>query len=85
MAELDPLPSLAERSDTALLAEVGHGSEAAFRSLFVRHQALVYRTAYPVLLDSGGAADVVQEVFVRLNQDASRCGSKRLSRPGSTG
>jgi RNA polymerase sigma-70 factor (ECF subfamily) len=72
MAELEPRPSLAERSDAILLAEVGRGSEAAFRTLFVRHQAMVYRTSYAVLLDSGEAADVVQEVFVRLNAEAAR-------------
>jgi RNA polymerase sigma-70 factor (ECF subfamily) len=63
-----PLTDPAE--DLALLTEIRRGNAAAFRTLYCRHQAPLFRFA---LLRSGSphtAADIVQEIFMGLLTDS---------------
>jgi RNA polymerase sigma-70 factor (ECF subfamily) len=66
------------RSDAALLEAIAGGDRAAFRALYQRFQPRLHRLAYATLLDQEEAADVVQEVFVRLHAQA---GSWRADTP----
>ena len=48
------------------------GDMAAFRSLYERHAAHVYRTAYLIVLDRDRAEDIAQETFLALFQQLPR-------------
>jgi RNA polymerase sigma-70 factor (ECF subfamily) len=52
--------------DTALLARVGSGDQAAIASLFDRYSGVVYSVALRVLRDPGQAEDVMQDIFLQL-------------------
>ena len=52
------------------LNRVIDGDENAMHILYDRYSARVYRTALYVLMDTGGAEDVTQEVFLHLWQSA---------------
>lgn len=59
-------PVKAPGDDTALLARVGQGDEAAMETVFQRYSGPVYSVALRVLHDSGQAEDVMQEIFLQL-------------------
>ena len=58
---------------------VASGEEQAIEDLYDRFGSLVYRMAYQTMPSRADAEDVVQEVFVRLWQTASRYDPKRAA------
>ena len=67
----DPQPAFqlsVPASDDALVGQLRHGSEAAFRTLVDRYQGRVYRTALALVRCPEEAEDVAQEVFVEVYQ-----------------
>jgi RNA polymerase sigma-70 factor (ECF subfamily) len=58
--------SAADPTDERLLTRIGGGDRAAERLLFERHAARVFRLARRIGGDDHTAADMVQEVFVRV-------------------
>lgn len=54
----------------ALLEALARGDRVAFRGLYERTERRLHRLAWATLLDHAEASDVVQEVFVRLHQQA---------------
>lgn len=58
-------------SDEELLVSVGAGSKDAVGALFLRHGRAVLHIAWRILRDDAEAADVRQEVFVAVFQNAS--------------
>jgi len=59
-------------SDESLMLAVARGDFAAFEQLVLRHQEVVWRTAYRMVGDRQSAEDLAQEVFLRLFQAAVR-------------
>ena len=55
-------------ADSELVAQLRHGSEAAFRTLVERYQNRIYQTALSLLSSPEEAEDVAQEVFVEVYQ-----------------
>ena len=72
--ELDGLTSL---SDDALLAGLAVGDADASREFVRRYQARVYGLALGIVRDSGLAADVAQEAFVRAWRHAQAFDHRR--------
>jgi len=73
---LDPTPgrtpeSGAEGDDIRLSEELRAGDEAAYEELIARFQQSVYTLALRLLNDRGEAADVVQEVFLKVFRNIS--------------
>jgi DNA-directed RNA polymerase specialized sigma24 family protein len=52
---------------TRLVREAQTGDQEAFTALYRHYGALVYRTAYLLLGDTGRAEELTQDVFVRLS------------------
>ena len=72
-----------EKSDVQLLREyAGHGYDAAFRDIVVRHTNLVYSAALRQVESSDLAADIAQSVFVDLARKAKPL-SERFSTESS--
>lgn len=72
----------ADASDTQkLVLHLQAGSLDALGSLYDRYNRLVYRTALGVTGDPEAAADLLQEVFLRLFRFASRIDPKRPLEP----
>ena len=64
------MPLTDPSEDLALLTDIRRGNQAAFETLYRRHQAPLYRFA---LLRSGSpdtAADIVQEIFMAIIEDS---------------
>jgi len=59
-------PSDENALDVALMARVGRGDHAAFRSLVERHQDAVVGTVAKMLGNPSEAEDISQQVFLRL-------------------
>jgi RNA polymerase sigma-70 factor, ECF subfamily len=53
------------RSEAELVNELQAGSEEAFDALVTHYHAVIYNLAVRILGDSGDAADVTQEVFLK--------------------
>jgi RNA polymerase sigma-70 factor (ECF subfamily) len=62
--------------DSDLILSLQNGNLEALGFLYDRHRALVFRTALAITGDSEAAADLLQEVFLRLHRFASHidCG-----------
>lgn len=60
------------RPDRALILDLQAGDLEALGELFDRHRRLVYRTALAITNDEDTAADLLQDVFLRLNRFAIR-------------
>jgi RNA polymerase sigma-70 factor, ECF subfamily len=62
--------------DSQLVLGLQSGNLEALGELFDRHRGLVYRTALAITGDDEAAADLLQEVFLRLHRFASHvdCG-----------
>jgi len=58
--------SLAQASDTELLAAIAQGEEEALEHLYERYARLSYALAYRLLHDSLAAEDLVQEAFLAI-------------------
>jgi RNA polymerase sigma-70 factor (ECF subfamily) len=59
-------------SDESLMLGVAGGDPGAFEQLVVRHQELVWRTAYRMVGDRQAAEDLAQDAFVRVFRAADR-------------
>jgi len=59
-------------SDESLMLAVAGGDSAAFEQLVLRHQEVVWRTAYRIVGDRQAAEDLAQEAFLRVFQAAAR-------------
>jgi RNA polymerase sigma-70 factor (ECF subfamily) len=53
-------------ADAALIARIRSGDQDAMAELYDRYASLVYSVALRVLADTGGAEDILQEVFMQL-------------------
>ena len=69
---VEPPAPTGSPADAELLARLRQGEEAAFRTLVLRFQDRVYRTAYSLLRSAEDAEDVAQEVFVEVYQTVAR-------------
>jgi len=65
-------------SDRLLIERIQQGSLDALGVIYDRHRRLVYRTALAICNDPDAAADLLQDVFLRLYRFANRID---LSRP----
>jgi len=54
-----------EGEDTVLVSKVRRGDFSAFEALYEKYKTMVFRTAYAIIRDRGGAEEVTQECFVR--------------------
>ena len=68
----EPLAPSGSAAEAELVAQLQQGDEAAFRTLVLRFQGRVYRTAYSLLRSAEDAEDVAQEVFVEVHQTVAR-------------
>jgi RNA polymerase sigma-70 factor, ECF subfamily len=68
---IEPMADLAQslswvRDEAELVAELQAGSDSAFDYLVTYYHSSVYNLVYGILSDSADAADVTQEVFLRV-------------------
>lgn len=68
-------------SDKELVLELQHGSLEALGALYDRHSKMVYRTAMAVTGDPDAAADLLQDVFLRLHRFSDRVDPQRPLEP----
>jgi RNA polymerase sigma-70 factor (ECF subfamily) len=71
----------ASPSDHDLILEIQGGSLNALGVIYDRHRRLVYRTALAICNDPEAAADLLQDVFLRLHRFADRVDPKRPLEP----
>ncbi len=67
--------------DSDLVRKLQTGNLEALGALYDRHQGLVFRTALAITGDSDAAADLLQEVFLRLHRFASHIDVSRPLEP----
>ncbi len=70
-----------EASDRDLILQLHTGNLEALGVLYDRHQRLVYRTALAITGDPDAAADLLQDVFLRLNRFADHVDPERPLEP----
>jgi RNA polymerase sigma-70 factor (ECF subfamily) len=58
------------QTDQALVIQIQQGNLEALGVLYDRHRRLVYRTALAITSDTEAAADLLQDVFLRLHRFA---------------
>lgn len=68
-------------NDQDLILAVQEGSLQALGVIYDRHRRLVYRTAMAICNDSEAAADLLQDVFLRLFRFARRIDPQRPLEP----
>jgi RNA polymerase sigma-70 factor, ECF subfamily len=68
-------------TEKELIAQLQAGSLEALGHFYDRHQRMVYRTALAITGDSEAAADLLQEVFLRLFRFAYRIDAERPLEP----
>lgn len=68
-------------SDRELILQLQEGSLSALGDLFDRHQQMVYRTALGITGDPEPAADLLQDVFLRVHRFADRIDPDRPLEP----
>ncbi len=68
-------------SDRELVIALQSGDLQALGVLYDRHQQLVYRTAFAITGDAETAADLLQDVFLRLHRFAHRIDPRRPLEP----
>jgi RNA polymerase sigma-70 factor (ECF subfamily) len=68
-------------NDSDLIGQLQQGSLDALGILYDRHQRMVYRTALAITGDTDAAADLLQDVFLRLHRFASHIDSSRPLEP----
>ena len=68
-------------SDQELILQIQGGSLNALGVLYDRHRRLVYRTALAITSDPEAAADLLQDVFLRLHRFAERVDATRPLEP----
>lgn len=67
--------------DRELILELQDGSLEALGAIYDRHRQLVYRTALAITGDTEAAADLLQDVFLRLHRFAGNIDSSRPLEP----
>lgn len=67
--------------DRDLILQLKSGSLEALGELYDRYQVMVYRTALAITGDSEAAADLLQDVFLRLHRFAERVDVDRPLEP----
>lgn len=72
---------LAATSDKSLILDLQQGNLDALGALYDRHRQLVYRTALAITTDDEAAADLLQDVFLRLYRFADRIDAARPIEP----
>lgn len=70
-----------ELTDRELLLLLQQGNLEALGHLYDRHQKMVYRTAYAISGDPDVAADLLQDVFLRLHRFCGRVDAGRALEP----
>src|SRR5512135_2032324 len=84
---MDPMSEAADRFDPAaaeqaeLLLRARAGDRYAFEALMVRHERLVFHTAWRLLGDREEARNAAQEVFLRLHRSLHRVDERRPLEP----
>ena len=68
-------------SDQEIVVRIQHGSLEALGFIYDRHRELVYRTAMGICNDPETAADLLQDVFLRLFRFADRIDVARPLEP----
>ncbi|RMF48267.1 MAG: RNA polymerase sigma factor [Anaerolineae bacterium] len=68
-------------SDRELVIALQSGDLDALGQLYDRHRRLVYRTAFAITGDAEAAADLLQDVFLRLHRFAHRIDPRRPVEP----
>lgn len=68
-------------SDHDLILKIQGGSLDALGAIYDRHRRLVYRTALAICNDPEAAADLLQDVFLRLHRFADRVDPERPLEP----
>lgn len=68
-------------SDRELVLQLQNGSLEALGVLYDRHRRLVYRTALAITNDTDSAADLLQDVFLRLHRFAKNIDPTRPLKP----
>jgi RNA polymerase sigma-70 factor, ECF subfamily len=68
-------------TDSELVRQLQKGSLDALGELYDRHQRLVYRTALAITGDEESAADLLQDVFLRLHRFAANIDPNRPLEP----
>jgi RNA polymerase sigma-70 factor (ECF subfamily) len=71
----------ANPSDHDLILEIQGGSLDALGIIYDRHRRLVYRTALAICNDPDAAADLLQDVFLRLHRFVDRVDPERPLEP----
>jgi RNA polymerase sigma-70 factor, ECF subfamily len=67
--------------DARMVVRIRTGDEQAMAQLYDRYSSIVYSVALRVLGDTGGAEDVVQDVFMQLWRNPAAFDSSRGSLP----
>ena len=75
----DTVPTVEDRIDAQLLAEIAAGDEQAFVDLYRRRHNDVYRFAFAMAKSRSFAQDVMQEVFLNVLENARRFDSAKGS------
>lgn len=70
-----------EQEDRHLVFRLQDGDLEALGDLYDRHRSLVYRTALTITSDPEAAADLLQDVFLRLHRFAHRIDPERPIQP----
>jgi RNA polymerase sigma-70 factor (ECF subfamily) len=68
--------------DAMLVSAIRSGDEQAMAQLYERYSPIVYSVAVRVLGDTGGAEDILQEVFMQLWRSPDAFDATRGSLPG---
>ncbi len=68
-------------SDSELIIKLQNGSLDALGELYDRHQRMVFRTALVITGDDEAAADLLQDVFLRLHRFADHVDCQRPLEP----
>jgi RNA polymerase sigma-70 factor, ECF subfamily len=68
-------------TDGELIQQLQKGSLDALGALYDRHQKMVFRTALVITGDADAAADLLQDVFLRLHRFASNVDHERPLEP----
>jgi RNA polymerase sigma-70 factor (ECF subfamily) len=69
------------QSTSDLVKQMQNGSLEALGNLYNRYNQMVYRTAYAITGDADAAADLLQDVFLRLHRYAARIDTRRPLEP----
>jgi RNA polymerase sigma-70 factor, ECF subfamily len=67
--------------DSVLIKQLQEGDLEALGVLYDRHKDMVYRTALVIVSDTEAAADLLQDVFLRLHRFASHIDTTRPLEP----